>query len=131
MNLFNRIIRAKRRWDREESIDMWEESDFFLTELFGLRPYEPDPEHEDWNCKFDKILLMNFKGYIYRMRYQNPDKFQFKFSAILCLSQARAAGASRRVCLLCFAVLRRFAVQLTIVLDARTCVKYKFKREIK
>jgi len=36
---------------------------------------------------------------IYKVRHQNPDKFQFKFSAILCLCQrlllARKPDASR------------------------------------
>jgi len=46
------------RWDREERelLDIWEKRDFFLAEFFDLRPYEPDLEPEDWNCKFNKIL---------------------------------------------------------------------------
>ena len=51
-----RIKRNERECDRENQIDMWEERDFFLAELFGLRPYEPDPEPEDWNCKYHKVI---------------------------------------------------------------------------
>ncbi|EGI63028.1 hypothetical protein G5I_08612 [Acromyrmex echinatior] len=32
---------------REKQVDIWEESDFFLVELFSLRLYEPEPEPED------------------------------------------------------------------------------------
>ncbi|EGI63183.1 hypothetical protein G5I_08440 [Acromyrmex echinatior] len=41
-----------------ESSRMWEERDFFLAELFGLGPYEPDPEPEDWNCKYHKFIYL-------------------------------------------------------------------------
>ncbi|EGI65394.1 hypothetical protein G5I_06125 [Acromyrmex echinatior] len=40
-------IRAERQWNQEEQFDIWEESDFFLAELFDLRPYESDPKPED------------------------------------------------------------------------------------
>ncbi|EGI65473.1 hypothetical protein G5I_06033 [Acromyrmex echinatior] len=50
-----RIKRNKRECDRENQIDMWEERDFFLAELFGLRPYEPDPEPEDWNSQYQAV----------------------------------------------------------------------------
>ncbi|XP_011067007.1 PREDICTED: uncharacterized protein LOC105153699 isoform X2 [Acromyrmex echinatior] len=49
------MIRGERQRNQEEQIDI-EESDFFL-ELFGLRPYESDPEPEDWNCKYHKFIL--------------------------------------------------------------------------
>jgi len=60
MNIQNsQMIRAERRWDREEReiLDVWLDEDLYLAELFGLRPYEFDPEPEDWNCKFHKIFL--------------------------------------------------------------------------
>ncbi|EGI62954.1 hypothetical protein G5I_08682 [Acromyrmex echinatior] len=59
------MIRAERQWNQEEQLDIWEESDFFLAELFGLRPYEPDPEPEDWNflrfflCSCSSTLSLN------------------------------------------------------------------------
>ena len=56
--------RNERECDRENQIDMWEERDFFLAELFGLRPYEPDPEPEDWNCKYHKFIYVNFSSYM-------------------------------------------------------------------
>jgi len=46
--------RAEKQWHRK-LIDIWEERDFFFMELFGLCPYESNPEPEDWNYKFDKI----------------------------------------------------------------------------
>ncbi|KYM85799.1 hypothetical protein ALC53_04383 [Atta colombica] len=54
MNIQNsQMIRAERRWDREEReiLDVWLDEDLYLAELFGLQPYEPDPEPKDWNYK--------------------------------------------------------------------------------
>ena len=45
------------------------EPDFFLAKLFGLRPYESDPEQESWNCKFDKILSIKRNIYIFIYLY--------------------------------------------------------------
>ncbi|XP_018348213.1 PREDICTED: uncharacterized protein LOC108752098 [Trachymyrmex septentrionalis] len=57
INIANKqMVRAESRWDRDEQIDIWETLSF--NELFVLRPYEPDPEPEDWNCKFNKILFI-------------------------------------------------------------------------
>jgi len=59
-------------WDREENIDMWEEGDFFLVELFDLRPYKTEPEPKDWNYKFDTTFSIIFKKkylYIYIYLY--------------------------------------------------------------
>jgi len=38
--------------------------------------------------------------YIYRVRHQNPDKFQFKFSAILCLRQRLLLASEKALMLL-------------------------------
>jgi len=48
--------------DQEENIDMWEEDNFSWLNYSASG--KSDPEPEDWNCKFDKILLIKFKEYI-------------------------------------------------------------------
>ena len=56
------MIHAERRWDREEReiLDVWLDEDLY-SELFSLRSYELDPEPEDWNCKFHKILCRKYE----------------------------------------------------------------------
>ena len=42
MNIQNsQMIRAERRREECEILDVWLDEDLYLAELFGLRPYEP------------------------------------------------------------------------------------------
>ncbi|EGI59507.1 hypothetical protein G5I_12336 [Acromyrmex echinatior] len=62
-------------------LELWQQTEYDITNV------EVSLEGLDGKMSGYHIHTKRQSSNIYRVCYQNPDKFQFKFSAILCLRQ--------------------------------------------